>query len=216
MKLITFYSDSHKDIYENYFLKSYNEHLSNYKLIATKIEQYSPTGQYESEGFDVTVLQKINLIIENIDLSDNETLIYSDCDVQFFGDINYDIGENDIMFQNDYYDNNYCMGFFIAKQNQAVLDFFIKVRDTFIASMDGVIHDQTTVNRLFKDGYDGVKKDMLPSDRYWTVAFSTNGEIWVGQKINLPPNIAVHHANFTYGVKNKILLLEEVKKFIIK
>lgn len=212
MKLITFYSESHIDIYTEYFLKSYNKYLSDYKLISKKIEQISPSGEYESVGFDRVMLEKVNLIIENIDLSDDEPFIYADCDIQFFGDIKYDLNENDIMFQNDYFPDNYCAGFFIAKQNQRVLDFFLRVREKFIKSMDGKVHDQTIIYHLFKDGYDGIKKNMLPTNKYWTVAFSTNGAPWKGQKINLPPDIVVHHANFTVGIKNKILLLEEVKK----
>ena len=38
MKIITFYSDSHYEMYNDYFLSSYNKHLSEHKLIAKKIE----------------------------------------------------------------------------------------------------------------------------------------------------------------------------------
>jgi hypothetical protein len=212
MKVITFYSDSHSTIYNDYFLESFNKYLSHHKLISKKIEQISATGEYESPGFDKVMLEKINLIIENIDLSDDEPFVYADCDVQFFGDLEFEFGDNDILFQNDYFPNNHCAGFFIAKQNQKVLEFFQTVKERFIKLMDGKIHDQTVIYYLFLEGYDGIKKDMLPNDKYWTVAFSTGGKPWDGQIIKVPNSLIVHHANFTVGIKNKLLLLEEVKK----
>jgi hypothetical protein len=209
MKLLTFYSDSHFEMYARYFLPSYREHLSHHQLIAKRIEQLSPSGEYQAEGFDLTMLEKIDMIIENIDLS-GEPFIYSDCDVQFFGEISHDLNENEILFQNDYLLNNYCAGFFIAKQSQAVLDFFIKVRETFISKMNGVIHDQTIINELLDVGYP-IKADMLPASKYWTAAFATNGALWNGQQIEVPKEIVMHHANFTIGIENKIALLEQVK-----
>jgi hypothetical protein len=212
MKIITFYSDSHLEIYNNYFLDSYNNYLSEHKLISKKIDQISPTGEYESLGFDHTMLEKIKLIIENIDLSEEDLLVYSDCDVQFFGNLDFEIGENDILFQNDYFENNYCAGFFVAKQNERVLDFFKEVQKRFIGSMNGKIHDQTVICSLFSEGYSKIKKEMLPFNKYWTSAFSTNGQPWEGQDLNVPEKIIAHHSNFTVGIKNKILLLEKVKK----
>jgi hypothetical protein len=211
MKIITFYSDSHLRIYNDYFLESYKKYLSHHRLISKKIEQISPTGEYESIGFDKSMLEKINLIIDNIDLTDSEPLVYADCDIQFFGDLDFEMGNDDIIFQNDFFPNNHCAGFFIAKQNLKVLDFFKTVKDRFIKSMDGKIHDQIIINYLFLEGYDKIKKSMLPSDKYWTVAFSTKGEPWNGQEIKIPDELIVHHANFTVGIKNKLSLLEEVK-----
>jgi hypothetical protein len=158
------------------------------------------------------MLEKIKLIIDNIDLSDEEPLVYADCDVQFFEDLEFEMGENDILFQNDYSINNYCGGFFIAKQNKEVLNFFITVKEKFIQSMNGKIHDQNIINDLFREGYDKIKKSMLPNEKYWTVAFSTKGELWNGQKIDVPSEIILHHANFTVGINNKLLLLEEVRR----
>ena len=212
MKIITFYSDSHFDMYSRYFLESYNKYLSHHELITKKIEQISPTGEYESPGFDHVMLEKIKLIIENIDLNDDRLLVYADCDVQFFGDFDFEMLDNDILFQNDFFQDNYCAGFLVAKQNQNVLNFFKDVKERFFKSMNGKIHDQTIIYYMFQEKYGGIKKDMLPSNKYWTVAFSTGGNPWDGQKIDVPDELIAHHANFTVGIKNKLLLLEEVKK----
>lgn len=216
MKVITFYSDSHKKIYENYFLNSYKEQLSRHKLITKKIDQISPSGEYESEGFDYVMLEKIKFIIESINILEDDLLVYSDCDVQFFGDIEFEMGDNDILFQNDYFEGNHCAGFFIAKQNEKVLDFFKEVEKKFTNNIDGKIHDQVIINRILSQGYDRINYSMLPPNKYWTVAFSTGGKPWNGQEITVPDDILVHHANFTVGIENKEFLLEKVKEFVKK
>jgi hypothetical protein len=228
MKLITFYSESHKELYE-IFLASFNEHLSKkYTLISKKIEQLSPTGEYNSKGFDLTMLEKINWIIDNIDINDKSNLVFSDCDVQFFGDLDFDMSDFDILFQHDYHNNfnyawfpgepnrlgeypNYCAGFFICKQSEKIKNFFLDVRDNLIKNLNGTLHDQTMINKMINDGYI-INHGKLNSNLYWTVGFSTNGHVWNGQSIKVPDNIIMHHANFTIGVNNKIELMNLVKK----
>lgn len=194
-----------------------------------KIEQLSTTGEYNSDGFDLTMIEKLTWIIDNIDINDNEPMIFSDCDVQFFSDLTFDLSNNDILFQHDYhpYFNyawfspknnkfgeypNYCAGFFICKQNYNVKNFFQKVKNDLIENLNGVLHDQTMMNKIINDGYEDIKHDKLDSNLYWTVGFATNGEIWDGQEnIIIPKNIIMHHANFTIGINNKIKLMDLVK-----
>ena len=56
-KILTFYSDTHKILYEDYFLKSYTKHLSkDFKLLEKKIDQISVSGDFASFGFDLTMM----------------------------------------------------------------------------------------------------------------------------------------------------------------
>lgn len=211
-KLVTFYSETHENMYNEFFIKSYNEILKDkYKLLTKKIEQLSPTGEWASKGFDIMMVEKVKWIIENIDIDDENILVYADCDIQFFGDITYNLGNNDIMFQSDY--SNICAGFFICKQNQNVLNFFKLVETNLVNSLNGVIDDQLILNKILNSGYSKISKDILPTDKYWTVGFSTNGNVWNGQDIKVP-NILMHHANFAIGLENKVKLLNLVKNKI--
>jgi hypothetical protein len=210
-KLITFYSESHIDMF-NIFKDSCKKYLKNFELKPKNINQLSPTGEYESLGFDLTMLEKIKWIIENIDINDDNLMIFSDCDVQFFNDVDEDLGENDIMFQEDL--GTYCAGFFICKQNKQVLDFFNSVFNILKTNLDGKIHDQTIINHLFKNGLiDGIKVGLLNKNKYWTIANVNGGKLWNdGDGVSYVPNeIITHHANFTIGTKNKINLLNEVR-----
>jgi hypothetical protein len=214
-KILTFYSDSHSVLYNDYFLKSYNKYLSkNYTLLTKKIDQLSPSGDWASTGFDETMMEKVKWIIQNIDLNDSGYLVFADCDVQFFGDLEFNLLNHDILFQHDYFDNNYCAGFFICKQNKKVLDFFNLVQEVFHSNMNGKIDDQAIINKLLNNKSSNLNLNfgILPSNKYWTVAFSTNGVVWNGQDFICPSNIILHHANFTIGVENKIRLMNIVKK----
>ena len=122
MELLTFYSESHKSMYENYFLQSYNKYLTNsFKLHAKEISQLSKTGDYDSTGFNETMLEKIKLILERFDSSE-EPFVFADCDIQFFGDFKEslisELGDYDIAFQDDIVCR--CAGFFIAKRNERI------------------------------------------------------------------------------------------------
>ena len=199
-KLLTFYSDSHKVLYDEYFLTSYKKYLSeDFILLEKKIDQLSPSGNFASFGFDKTMMEKIKWILENIDINDNNYLVFADCDVQFFNNLEFDLSSHDILFQHDFYESNYCAGLFVCKQNERVLNFFKLVYDIFTSNMNGKIDDQAVINMLLNKHKLDLKFGILPSNKYWTIAFSTNG-------------IIAHHANFTIGVSNKIKLMDQVKK----
>lgn len=227
MKIITFYSDSHKSLYD-IFIKSFNDNLSSkHTLLTKKINQISPSGEYNSKGFDLAMVEKIIWIIDNIDINDSSPMVFTDCDVQFFRDLEFDISEHDILFQHDYQNNfnyswfsdeinklgqypNYCAGFFICRQSEKVKKFFQDVKDNLIKNLNGTLHDQTMMNKMINDGYD-LNHGILDSNLYWTVGFSTNGEVWNGQDINVPNSIIMHHANFTIGINNKTKLMSLVR-----
>ena len=131
MKLLTFYSDSHKELYEEFFLESFNRLLKDsFELKSKHIDQLSKTGEYDADGFSETMVEKLVQIIDNIDITDDEPLVFADCDIQFFEDFSDDIttelGDYDIKFQDDIV--CVCAGFFVCKQNDAVLNFFINMK----------------------------------------------------------------------------------------
>ena len=64
IKILTFYSDSHKELYEKYFLESFNKFLKkDFELDVLYIEQLSNSGAFGTSGFEETMLMKIKHII---------------------------------------------------------------------------------------------------------------------------------------------------------
>lgn len=211
MKLLTFYSDTHKELYEKYFLSSYNKHLSeDFELIAKHITQISKSGDYGSNGFLETMLEKVKHIIDNIDLSSNDPLVFSDCDIQFFDNFKENIigelGDFDIKFQNDV--SCRCAGFFICKQNNIVMDFFKEVYDETIRCGE---HDQVAVNNLLMNNKFPDLKHGILSNRYFTVPMTNGTRRWDGEEFDVPNDILIHHGNWTVGISNKMKIMEYVK-----
>lgn len=216
MKLLTFYSDSHKELYEKFFLESYNKFLKgSFELKDKHISQVCKSGDYGSDGFSNAMLEKINHIIDNIDLNDPQPLVFADCDIQFFGDFKGDIidelGDYDIKFQDDVVCA--CAGFFVCKQNDRVLSFFNVVRDNLIRVMSQKIDDQQVINSLLNSAYKNGQnlKHGLLSHKYFTVAQSFGAKQWNGEDFNVPSDILVHHGNWTLGMDNKFKVMNYVK-----
>ena len=216
MKLLTFYSDSHKELYEEFFLESYNRLLKDsFELNARHINQLSKTGEYNAEGFSETMVEKLNHIIANIDITDDEPLVFADCDIQFFSDFSEDIknelDDYDVKFQNDVVCR--CAGFFVAKQSEEVLNFFRMMRELLLKNIKPGIDDQVILNSMINQNMDlGVKHGMLPNNKYFTVAASSTGpKQWNGEDFEVPKELLVHHGNWTVGLDNKFKLMRMVK-----
>ena len=214
MKLLTFYSDSHEDLYNEFFLSSYNQHLKDsFELKAKHVTQHSPSGDYGSEGFSETMLEKINHIIESIDTGDNEPMVFADCDIQFFGDFKEDIiaqlGNSDIKFQNDVVCR--CAGFFVCRQSDKVLNFFENVRQILIKNMRPGVDDQVVINSALQQNLFPNLNHGLLDNKYFTVAMATGAKQWNGEDFNTPKNIYTHHGNWTMGMDNKVKLMNYVK-----
>lgn len=219
MKLLTFYSDTHKELYEKFFLKSYNKHLKDsFDLIDRHVLQISEKGTYGSKGFEETMFEKITLVIDNMDIESDEPLVFADCDIQFFGDfkedITKDLGDNDISFQqNDVH--NICAGFFVCNQNESVLKFFKEVKQRMLQNMvNGQlkrgISDQSIMNQMFRERK--YKLGKLDQYKYFTVAITNGPTQWNGGEFKVPKDVLMHHGNWTVGLENKFKIMEYVKK----
>lgn len=216
LKLLTFYSYSHKELYETFFLDSYNKYLKDsFELNAKHIEQLSPSGDYGSDGFADTMLAKINHIIDNIDVNDFNPLVFADCDIQFFKDFKEDIinelGDFNVKFQNDI--SCICAGFFICRQNEQVLKFFNDVKTELNIVRINKVDDQQVINKFINSGkYNDYKIGLLSSNKYFTVAASNHGtRQWNGGEFIIPSEVVMHHGNWTVGLDNKFNLMEYVK-----
>jgi hypothetical protein len=221
-KLVTLYSNSHKRLYQDYFLRSYHAFQSkSFSLSSSKVRQVCPTGEYESEGWFEAMLYKINYIIKTIDITDPGLYVFADCDIQFFREIDIDLKAHDILFQSDagtYFQSDagtYCAGFFACRQSETVLRFFKFVKQAMELNADKKINEQMMINYILWRKAFPVKAGLLPKDKYWTIGNANGGRIWNGEKVRCPPaSIVMHHANFTFGIANKLKLCAIVKKQI--
>ncbi len=208
MKLYTFYSDSHKQIYEDYFLKSFNDCGLNksFDLDVTRTKQHG-NGIYGTPGFNESTRDKVKILQRATKENYGKHFVFSDCDVQFFGDFKEDIlgytsDELDIVFQDDC--GLLCSGFFIAKGSEKLENFFNLIHER----TPHYEHDQYAIN----DHRNQINHSGLPTDKYFNIASVSQCQHWQeGREYNLPKNILVHHANWTIGIHNKIKMMRYVR-----
>ena len=200
MKIYALYTKSHEILFENYFLKTLPKE---FELVTKIIPQDCPTAHFYKEGWDKTCFRKIEFYEEACKENQGELFVFSDVDVQFFGDIKQtlidEIGDFDIACQNDS-GNYYCSGFWICRGNERTLNLFAEMKKNYRSE------DQTTLN----DQIHLVKSKFL-SRKFFTIAH-LSAQVWNGQQFNLPYHVLMHHANWTEGRENKIRLLELVKE----
>jgi hypothetical protein len=208
MKLYTFYSPSHKEIYERYFLESFNRHLSeDFELIAQADQQITENGSFSDPNVSGVWADKITLLKEAIKANYGSWFVYADCDIQFFGNIMQDIEDRiepglDIICQEDC--GTICAGFMAINASLKMYNFMNTVELYHRQSNDQIVINQLRNMITFK---------LLPRDRYYTVGNYNRGMVWNdGDPIIGTENAVMHHANFTVGVTNKLAMLDQVKK----
>lgn len=208
MKLYTFYSDSHQELYEKYFLKSFKEHNlgDSFELDVTKVEQKG-SGDFNSKGFNETMLEKLQVLKRAVLENPNKPFVFADCDIQFFKNFHDDIlsyidDTTDLVAQSD--NGTICAGFFVARGTKVMKKFLDYIYDV----TPKYANDQVAINA----NKGRVRYKLLPKDKYFTIASVNGAQVWHGQQdFELPSNILVHHANFTIGVPNKIQLFQYIQ-----
>ena len=208
LNLYTFYTNTHEILLNDFFIPSFNrtEMFNNFNLHTIKTEQKSNTGSFNSPGFHVTTVDKLDIIINAI--NSDETFIFADCDVQFFKNIYSDILKNknfDILAQSDI--DSICSGFMVIKSSNKVKKYFENIQKLLMNNPHLYPNDQVCIN----SNLNSIDYKLLPIDKYYTVGNYNSGIVWTGEEITIPPSILMHHANFTIGVNNKIKLMNLVK-----
>ncbi|RBL89640.1 putative nucleotide-diphospho-sugar transferase [Chitinophaga flava] len=209
--LLTYYSPSHKILFDRFFLPSYNQYLSNSFELVIKTSDQLCNGEFGSINWNKQMKEKISFVNDFIQLTDAEYVVFSDVDIIFFDDIRYEIinelAHDDIAFQNDggelSINHNLCCGFFICKIHSQTRAFF----NALLSNYNDRYTDQQNMNYFLKNS-SGVQYKPL-SKRFYNL--SRDGRpIWQsGQDIPFPDlDILMYHANFTVGLNSKKHLLE--------
>lgn len=205
MKIYTYYTESHRIFFEQYFKKT----VQDLEIVESLGDQECQTGSYYQDGWKNTTMKKVDVFIRAVQENMNGIFVFSDVDIQFFGPIEKalleELGEADIAIQNDY-NGGLCSGFFICRGNERTLRMFENMKNNH----DSYLEDQHALNMNLH-----FCKVNILSQRFWT--FGSFGGQWKGQNFQIPDNLLMHHANWTEGIQNKINLLNIVRqKYILK
>lgn len=207
MKVYTFYTDSHKVILDNYFLKTLPKD-DNIDLVIEKFNQDCSSGSFMSSGWNITMHKKVELILRGIEENFNKVFIHADCDIQFFDSFTDDclnqLQDNDVVGQDDA--GNICCGFMVIRGNEKTKAIFNEV----LNSMNKYGNDQIAFNKLRR----GKIKSNVLNKRYMSIHHLNGCKVWDPSQIipKINKDIILHHANFVVGVENKIKILDGVRK----
>lgn len=205
MLIVSHYTESHKELLENYFLPSIKLQY-NFQILTNKGNQHSVDGDYNSAGFNETTRDKIQFLLESLDRIEKfDALLFCDVDIVFFKDPTayfkkYE--QFDIVFQNGYTEFN--TGFFLIKHKDKVKELLKEIVDK--CHLYG--NDQDAFNDL-------VKKTTLKYthfDNLIACPATYNGlNVWNGEEIKITNDPIAFHACWCSGVENKKKLLTKVQ-----
>ncbi|MFK7884453.1 MAG: putative nucleotide-diphospho-sugar transferase [Phycisphaerales bacterium] len=235
VRMYTSFTDSHRELYERFFYPSVAD---SFELTAEEFDQECSTGEYHSDGWVRAVSRKIEVIRNAIDLAQQERddyLVFSDCDIQFFGDCEPDITRRmkdlDFIAQDD---GVYCTGFMAIRADdrsafmwqwaaenieryncdQPTGNAFIRKHERWL----GLGRMIPAMLRFSDLGRHAASRPMrfgkFPRIEYFNhMHLGTDSAVWDGQsEIVISPErldrIRMVHANYTMGIENKIRLLE--------
>jgi hypothetical protein len=197
---------SHRVLYEKFFLPSLNQ--DHFELHALDLEQEGK-GEFLADDFKQCILFKVEQIIASIKRHEQEIIVWSDVDIQFFG---LTATKMRAPFKNDKLlfavqrlargRNDVCGGFYALKCNEQTLRFFEEVLNTTIHETNG--NEQDALNLL-------LQKEGAPEWEFLGPEFyaRTHG-VWV------PRNSVIHHATcIVHGdaVLQKVNLLQGLNHF---
>ena len=211
-RIYTFYTDTHKHMYDEYFMKSVPD---SFRVRTLHMPQECESGNFHAEGWMKTMMRKVDYVVDSINeviYDGTEWFVHADCDIQFFGDFHDDIeSELDGFDMVNMDDNMLCAGFFACRANSKTLNLWKSVRD----NLSKYPNDQIAMNNILPTS--GVRYNKLPRFKYFNYMHTIGHDsVWDGQAdINISrsnlDSILVHHANYTIGVENKIKMMEHVR-----
>jgi hypothetical protein len=217
IKLYTFYTPSHEQLYYEWFLPGIQD---DFELVVVRCEQDCTSGVYKTEGWLQAMLRKVDLVINAIEENWGKIFVYADIDIRFYRSFKKMIPRlmknNDMVIQTDNPFGQVCAGFFMCKGNEKTLNLWKSIRKTMIQNLSQNIarDDQDTINSIIRgEGYKGVVWDYLPIEFFG--GGTLTGKQWKpGVPLVVPDNIILHHANYTKGIKNKVIQMEYVKNIV--
>ena len=198
-------SASHQGMMDNHFVPSFAKYLeADCELRIRKIDY--ECGAFGDAAFNEMGRKQVRILADEVRKNFGLKMVVSGCDFRFYSpfmpEIENALDGRDIAGINDVY-GPVCGDFlaFIASEKIASLFDWIGLNDHNFAN------EQFTLNEGIKQL--GISVALLP-DRFWTFGLQYGTPWKLGMDVSPPVNLALHHANFTIGSKNKEALLQAV------
>ena len=211
LKIYAICTPSHYILRDEWFLKTLQD---DYEIVIVEHKQECPSAQFMHQGWKSTTIHKVELWIDAVRDNWGNIFVCSDVDIQFFQPTEPIllelIKDKDMVIQRDTPKGGLCSGFFACRANEKTLQLFQAMLEFMKHSKDK--SDQNSMNYFLKSNNKfNIVWDYLPVEFFGGGTLTGHG--WKpGQKLPVPSNIVMHHANYTAGIKNKIKQLNYVSQ----
>ncbi|MGA3066760.1 MAG: putative nucleotide-diphospho-sugar transferase [Tepidisphaeraceae bacterium] len=211
--ILTFYSPTHEVLFQEHFARSI-QLSEGHRLIVSRTPQRG-SGVYYEDGWRDAVLPKLDLLLDRC--QSNVPFAYADCDIRWYQPtsrlLEY-VGDCDLAAQ---YDGNnlYCTGLMVFANPLAVRPLIEAMRNLLVRGEK--TGDQLAMDHLLglPRWADAPRIKLLPNE-FWSFGLQNEkSRPWTPGIPLLPPDrIITHHANWTKGIQNKLLMLEQVHQLV--
>jgi hypothetical protein len=214
-KLYCMYTPDFSTLFNEYFLPSIKD---DFELVAVEYPQDCPLGTFRSEGWEKTMLYKLELlqraIIENWN---DQIFFYADIDILFLEPILEEalacLGTNDFVVQQGWPRNGLCAGFFVMKGNEKTWKLITAAYDLLEKKI--CVDDQKAIELALENfRKEEISWDFLPSKQFANGrrVLKNSKELYSKDSLlELDPSILLFHANCCIGLENKYHFLERVE-----
>jgi Nucleotide-diphospho-sugar transferase len=201
--LYVIYTESHKPLFDEWFLPSIRD---DFEIIVLKVPQECPTARFREKGWINTTTKKVAMIVRAVEETMGSWFVYSDVDVQFFAPVVDELFEYlrdaDFVIQQDQPSGAVCSGFFAVKSNERTLNLWKKVLEYMLIHDD--VSDQAALDYVLHhmNANWAVKWKLLPITYFGPGTLGL--KYWLPSHcLNVPENAKMHHANWTVGIVHK-------------
>lgn len=214
MRIHALYTPSHSRLVGEHFRPSAERSFGRENVTCQLVPE-APEGVYGTPGFVRYCQERVRRYAEICEGA-GESLVLSDVDVRFYGDVPADLEEISRAGEHDAYHQwdgpgGHCMGFVFVRRPGHFARILRQVEDVIRA--DGSLDDQRALRYLVLRGRVQGSLGVLPSEKYWTSGL--RGHTWLpGEPLSPPGDMLMHHGNWTWGVGNKLELLATVARMV--
>ncbi|MEM9302567.1 MAG: putative nucleotide-diphospho-sugar transferase [Pseudomonadota bacterium] len=206
---------SHRPLQQGWYLRTLPEEIEPHFL------------EVEAAPVDFGTRHWLRVVVRKFDLLEQafaerpagSIFLLSDVDIRFYKPIMRDLQRRmdglDVLFQNnrpqDPHPCRYlCTGFAVIRSGDRAARFFEVARRVLETADDPLVGDQVACIRAIERDPEAIRFGLLPEE-YWVPP--RGDRRWLpGDPLAPPPNIRLHHANYTVGVARKLAQLEMVER----
>lgn len=214
MKIQTFYTPSHSRLVAEHFRPSAERFFGQGNVTCQLVDDV-PEGSYGTPEFAAFCQKRLSRYI-SICEEKADSLVLSDADVRFYGDVPSDLETCAAKYGHDAYfqwdgKGGHCMGFVFVRCREAFVRLCRQMQEELLGNDH--LDDQQALRRLVVGQKVQASLGILPTVKYWTSGLS--GHIWLpGDNLSPPKTMLMHHGNWTFGTANKLELLATVARMV--